>query len=96
VNQTETEAPGISGNDDAFFEAYQEATKDITKPDGEACRPDGTLKDVTEMEWRHSPTDSDNNEQEQMERASASKRKLPSDEADSESEKLRRAKVNRL
>lgn len=29
--------------------------KDITKPDGEACNEDGTLKDASEMEWLNSP-----------------------------------------
>ena len=29
--------------------------KDITKPDGEACNADGTLKDASEIEWLHSP-----------------------------------------
>lgn len=31
--------------------------KDTTKPDGEACNADGTLKDASEMEWLNSPTD---------------------------------------
>jgi hypothetical protein len=37
----------------------QESTynTDTTKPDGDACREDGTLKDVCEMEWVHSPSD---------------------------------------
>ena len=30
---------------------------DISKPDGDACREDGTLKDASEMEWLNSPTD---------------------------------------
>lgn len=30
--------------------------KDQTKPDGEACNEDGTLKDATELEWPDSPT----------------------------------------
>ena len=29
--------------------------KDITKPDGEACNADGTLKDASEIEWYSSP-----------------------------------------
>lgn len=33
--------------------------KDVSKPDGEACCDDGTLKDASEMEWVHSPTQSD-------------------------------------
>jgi len=32
--------------------------KDKTKPDGDACRPDGTLRDASEMEWPQSPSDS--------------------------------------
>lgn len=31
--------------------------KDITMPDGDACRPDGTLKDADEMEWPNSPSE---------------------------------------
>ena len=32
-------------------------TKDLDKPDGEACNEDGTLKDVEEMVWVNSPSD---------------------------------------
>jgi len=32
--------------------------KDASKPDGEACCDDGTLKDASEMEWAHSPSQS--------------------------------------
>jgi hypothetical protein len=31
--------------------------KDTGKPDGEACREDGTLKDVDELVWPDSPSD---------------------------------------
>ena len=31
--------------------------KDITKPDGEACNDDGTLKDASLMNWVNSPLD---------------------------------------
>ena len=31
--------------------------KDASKPDGEACRADGTLKDADEMEWPNSPSE---------------------------------------
>jgi hypothetical protein len=30
--------------------------KDASKPDGDACREDGTLKDASEMEWPNSPS----------------------------------------
>jgi hypothetical protein len=30
--------------------------KDPSKPDGEACNQDGTLKDASELEWPDSPT----------------------------------------
>jgi hypothetical protein len=37
---------------------YAEQTfKDSTLPDGDACRPDGTLKDASEMEWPNSPSE---------------------------------------
>src|ERR1700730_12748840 len=32
--------------------------KDASKPDGEARRDDGTLKDASEMEWLYSPSQS--------------------------------------
>lgn len=31
--------------------------KDASKPEGEACNPDGTLKDADKMEWPNSPSD---------------------------------------
>lgn len=53
--------------DDAM-EAWSDATKDVqhvgqrvlkdtSKPDGDACRPDGKLKEASEMEWLHSPSE---------------------------------------
>jgi hypothetical protein len=29
----------------------------VSKPEGEACNPDGTLKDADTMEWLNSPSD---------------------------------------
>ena len=34
----------------------QRKQKDLRKPDGDACNPDGTLKDASEMEWPDSPS----------------------------------------
>jgi hypothetical protein len=31
--------------------------KDTSKPDGEACNDDGTLKDASQMDWINSPSD---------------------------------------
>jgi len=31
--------------------------KDASKPEGEACNPDGSLKDADTMEWLNSPSD---------------------------------------
>ena len=31
--------------------------KDLTKPDGKACNVDGTLKDASEIQFLHSPSD---------------------------------------
>jgi hypothetical protein len=31
--------------------------KDASKPEGDACNPDGTLKDADKMEWLNSPSD---------------------------------------
>jgi len=30
--------------------------RDASKPDGEACNADNTLKDASEIEWFHSPS----------------------------------------
>lgn len=30
---------------------------DTSKPEGDACRKDGTLKDASEMDWPDSPTE---------------------------------------
>ena len=53
-------------------------------PEGDACRPDGTLKDASEMEWLHSP--SDLNPPESRESSIGLKRKLANDEGDSSDE----------
>ena len=49
---------------DAWSDAMQENDSDseqiykyYSKPDGDACRDDGTLKDMSEMEWPNSPSD---------------------------------------
>ena len=39
---------------DTFFSRDPQAV-------GEACNPDGTLKDASENEWLHSPSDMDTN-----------------------------------
>jgi len=31
--------------------------KDMSKPEGEACNPDGMLKDAEQIEWLNSPLD---------------------------------------
>jgi len=53
-------------------------------PEGDACQPDGTLKDASEMEWLHSP--SDLNPPESRESSIGLKRKLANDEGDSSDE----------
>jgi hypothetical protein len=41
-----------------FVNTRTTATKDITKPDGDACNADGTLKEAEEIDgWAHSPSD---------------------------------------
>lgn len=37
------------------FKGQKSVQKDVTKPDGEACNNDGTLKDASEITWLHSP-----------------------------------------
>ena len=41
---------GKIGNTEQFF-------KDKNMPDGDACRPDGTLKDASELSFPNSPSD---------------------------------------
>ena len=41
---------GKMGNTEQFF-------KDKNMPDGDACRPDGTLKDASELSFPNSPSD---------------------------------------
>ena len=66
-------------------------TKDRTLPEGNACQADGTLKDVSEIEWVHSPSDL---RHKQTEEPSVDlKRKLPVDSAESDDERLPKAKV---
>jgi hypothetical protein len=85
---------------EAFFEVYSEVmqgegsgthvalAKDHTKPDGNACQPDGTLKDASEMEWPNSPSDLMREES-----GVNLKRKLSVSGAESENVKLPNAKV---
>ena len=78
--------PGVgnSDNSEQFF-------KDGMMPDGDACRPDGTLKDASEMEWPNSPSEETRNLPELTpsqlsEDGYNSKRSLPCDEEESNSE----------
>ncbi len=48
----------------SFNEKESTYQKDSTKPDGEACNNDGTLKDASELEWLHSPTQPNTDETE--------------------------------
>ena len=52
-NPGPSEPPSLPGSDN------EENTHimDISKPVGDACREDGTLKDASEMEWPNSPTE---------------------------------------
>ena len=53
-NQMEEGSSGVGnlGNRDA-----EQVLKDRDMPDGDACQPDGTLKDLSEMEWPNSLSD---------------------------------------
>jgi hypothetical protein len=68
------------------------ALKDNTKPDGDACRPNGMLKDVSKIEWVHSP--SALNMEEPRESTNTLKRKLSVKETELEYEKLLKVKVS--
>jgi hypothetical protein len=77
---------------DAWSDATREKTnngeqiyKDCSKPDGEACRDDGTLKDASELEWPDSPSDSNphNLNPGELEEDLILKRKSPGDEDES-------------
>jgi hypothetical protein len=61
--------------------------KDPNMPDGEACRPDGTLKDASELEFPNSPSDAPRNLPELSVNRDEyfflnMKRKLPSNDSD--------------
>ena len=43
------------------FGDTEQILKDSNMPDGDACRPDGTLKDASEMEWPDSPSEAQRN-----------------------------------
>ena len=78
----------MQGNDSDSEQIY----KDYSKPDGDACRDDGTLKDASEMEWPNSPSDSnphDNLGEENV----ILKRKSPDNEDDSGYENVELPKV---
>ena len=63
--------------------------KDGMMPDGDACRPDGTLKDASEMVWIDSPSEQTRNlpeETQLSEDGHKTKRSLPYDEEESNSE----------
>jgi hypothetical protein len=70
------------GSTEQFF-------KDVMMPDGDACRPDGTLKDASEMEWPNSPSEETRNLPELTQLSEDGynlKRSLPCDEEESNSE----------
>jgi len=70
-----------------------QAFKNWSMPDGKACQPDETLKNIHEIEWLHSP--SDLNMRNLREEQSHLKRKLSGDEdlSDNEDGGLLKAKV---
>ena len=46
-----------SDSDAADVMRGEQIYKDYSKPDGEACQDDGTLKDASELEWPNSLSD---------------------------------------
>lgn len=74
-----------------------QAFKDKNLPDGDACRPDGTLKDASEMSWPNSPSEAQRNLPELSEDGYNLKRSLPSsdeEESCSKSNEHPKVKVN--
>ena len=74
--------------------------KDYSKPDGEACRDDGTLKDASKLEWPNSPSDIntgpfnlDPGELEESDENAFLKRKSPGDEDESDYENVDLPKI---
>ena len=63
-----------------------EQFKDVTMPDGDACRPDGTLKDASEIQWLNSPSEETRDLPQLSEDGYNSKRSLPCDDEESNSE----------
>ena len=85
---------------DAWSDAMQENDSDseqiykyYSKPDGDACRDDGTLKDVSKMEWPNSPSDSNLHNFNLGEENIILKRKSPDNEDDSGYENVELPKV---
>ena len=90
------------GEDDVLLDARSDATrgdriyKDFSKPDEEACRDDGTLKNASEIEWQHSPTASNPRPFDLYpgeENTVLKKRKSPGDEDKSDYENVELPKV---
>jgi hypothetical protein len=91
------------GEDNVLSDAQSDTTargeriyKDYSKPDGEACRDDGTLKDASELEWPNSPSDSNPYNLNPGEENVILKRKPLGDEDDSgyENDELPKVKVS--
>ena len=68
---------------------------DMSKPVGDACRPDGTLKDASEIHWADSPTDHNHAliEEQFNNNGFEDQPTLPVAESDSESDEAPKVKV---
>ena len=83
---------GFTGPGVGILDDTEQFFKDGTMPDGDACRPDGTLKDASEMEWLNSLSEETRNLPEVPELTQLGedgyslKRSLPCNEEESNSE----------
>jgi hypothetical protein len=57
VSDSSSRIGGASGSSSMIGGASGTYFKDASKPDGDACREDGTLKDASEMDWPDSPSE---------------------------------------
>jgi hypothetical protein len=64
VAEDDNPGPSTSKSGSSTNRHYDENTHlmDTSKPVGDACRDDGTLKDAKEMDWLNSPTENNRRE----------------------------------
>ena len=73
--------------------------KDASKPDGEAVNDDGTLKDASQMDWPHSPSQEQPHfkpPQAELTDSNNKRKTAPADEDDTQKTKKAKARLSFL